>query len=1389
MDCITNQYIGVNIGSVSVNVVSIDSQNNVRLTKKPHQGKPQEILTTILSQAYPENSQKNYYGVCGSFGDISEIESIERAISEENKPFDLVLSLGGEAFVLYVLNEQHHIVNSLSHDKCAAGSGEFFLQQIERLALSLDEAIILAQKGKKIELASRCSVHCKSDITHKLNRGEEKLEDILYSILLSMVNKVMGLIWQSRIEPKRVLLIGGLSLNDAFVSILKECLKEVEIIIKPESAVYEALGAALLVKDSPQFTVPKLNISKSFTTLPSLGNYRDLVTIITTEPSIHKTLDKRYILGIDVGSTTTKAVLMDADENAIIASHYGRTNGNPVKATKESIQNILDQVGDHNLQLIGVTGSGRAIVGAYLGTPAVYNEISAHSAGAAYYDADVETIFEIGGQDSKYMYLENGVPVDYAMNASCSAGTGSFLEESAKCDLGVNVYEIAEEAMKAQEPVSFKADCAAFINTDIRTALQEGYGRENIIAGLVYSIANNYLNKVKGSRPIGKKKIFFQGGVAKNSAVGYAFAQITGRQIIIPSNPELIGAFGIALIAKEKHLLQEIDLIPENVTLSSLVREPMRHVGRFTCRSCTNLCTIEQYEVGGRKFPFGGKCSRYEHMWKQSKKIQEKEDLVAFRNNLVFQKPYSSVIISYSKGKLGIPRALLTHSLYPLFSRFFTELGFEVVLSGIDEEMEKVTNAPLCYPMQILHGAVLDLVKKGIKNIFLPHIHTMTQKEGWEDSTFCPITQASPYIISQAFNSANIYKPVLDFSDGYENRTELIQFATEELKIPIEICTRAYKGAVAAQLEVENKFLLKGRESLDSISKTDDIGILLVGRSYNAFPAETSQSIPKKLVSMGINVIPFDFLEYDFGYSEIDANTTSFPWYFANCIKHAVEMVRNNDNLFILYINSFSCTIDSFIQNYVRTELKSKPYLFLELDAHQADAGTQTRLEAFIEIIKNYRKMKKPHKEKEFQIAKLELENKSPHVISSTGEKIPISDSRVKIYAPSFSKYHTDLIEKMFANWGFNPGFTTDIIPEYPIEGLKHSSGKECNPLSVVIGHIKYLTEHRRPGEVIGYFMLRGGSPCVVCNYYSYLKSFIIDNQIEDVFIFNFDKYNNFMGRSLTKILRTAPKYVVLGDIIHEIDSALRVVGDEQGLILLNEFWTEFLDSATKLRKSRKAIRKLIRKVKTIPRSSNPREYPKVLVSGDFFVRFSPFFLRELSKIYNQHGVIIKSTDLFELLLYGLYFGKMVSGTTNLKSQILASKVSLRFMEWVERSMRKRFERTGLLYSHPTNIEQIFANAQSLISPKIFGESIPAIGKGMETIHGNAFDSLILIGPQFCLPYRISQAILKPIYLDNQIPFLVYDAEVTGATMSPNMRRLVLANIQQIKRRSKSAQT
>ncbi|MHA2252012.1 MAG: acyl-CoA dehydratase activase, partial [Candidatus Kariarchaeaceae archaeon] len=882
-DYMGRRVIGINLGSTTLKYFKIvEGETKFKIIN--HRGQPIQVLNELVEAQEDET----YYGVSGYLGHFSESQAIERALDSLDSKFDIVISLGAEVFAVYLVNK-NRIINVLTHNRCAAGSGEFLIQQISRLNLTLEEAIERAKLGKSIKLASRCSVYCKSDVTHKLNKAETSVEDILWSIHESMANKVVSLIEKGNSKVKSALVIGGLSLNPVLVDCLREILPEMDIQVIEQSPYFEAFGTALLVTDSPEFTNPQVSVTQGFSQMPSLKESEDLVTIIPADEYPELSEEGPLILGIDGGSTTTKAVLLDVTSNRVIASFYVRTDGNPIEATKLCISKIHEQVGDQQVDLVATTGSAREIIGAFIGTSAVYNEISAHAAGAAFYDREVDTVFEIGGQDAKYIFLQNGIPIDYAMNAACSAGTGSFLEESAQGDLGVSVYDIGSIALQASAPVQFKADCAAFINSDVRSAFQEGYSKENIVGGLVYSIVRNYLNKVKGYRPVGKR-IFLQGGVAKNHAVVYAFAQATQKQIIVPPHPELMGAFGVAMMAKERNPASS------SVYFSILLKASMTKLGNFTCHACEIYCKIDRFEVAGRKFPFGGKCSKYENQWKVSKSATKVDDFVAQRNELIFNVVKSE---SFEAARtIGIPRALSTHTLLPLYYTFFQRLNFNIVISDIKEESDLHTNATFCFPTQLAHGAVIDLIEKEVDYIFLPQLSTMPnrkseRKDRMSRSFMCPITQATPYIIKKAFTQSNILSPLLTFHEGYSKCTGLIEMATE-LGISKSHGAEAYKEACEIQLATEADLRRLGAHALEAAAESNKPSVLLVGRSYNAFPPEASHSIGRKLASKGIVTVPIDCV------GKATSNNTA--WYFSNLILNAADLVKEHSNLYVLHL-------------------------------------------------------------------------------------------------------------------------------------------------------------------------------------------------------------------------------------------------------------------------------------------------------------------------------------------------------------------------------------------------------------------------------------------------------------------------------------------------------
>ena len=423
-----------------------------------------------------------------------------------------------------------------------------------------------------------------------------------------MACKVAALLEKAGHPLASVLVIGGLAQNRAMMAALAARLPSLRIQALPQSPYFEALGAAILTRANPIHTSPHLEPKPPLAILRPLagqgeraGGQTRVNWMAAAAPRTDRPAAGSLVLGVDAGSTTTKAVVLEAGTGQLIAAHYARTEGDPVEATRRCLRAMADQLGQCTVGLMATTGSARELIGAYLGTVHVYNEISAHAAGATHLDPEVDTIFEIGGQDSKYILLRNGVPVDYAMNSACSAGTGSFLEECAQSDLGLPVAEIAAAALRAAAPVAFKATCAAFINSDIRSALQQGCAREDVAAGLVYAIVQNYLTKVKGTRPVGRR-VFLQGGVALNRAVACAFAQCLDKPVTVPPHPELLGAIGAALLAHERAQ----GVVGTHADLLGLAESALQDLGHFACGHCGNHCTIDRFEVAGRRFPFGG---------------------------------------------------------------------------------------------------------------------------------------------------------------------------------------------------------------------------------------------------------------------------------------------------------------------------------------------------------------------------------------------------------------------------------------------------------------------------------------------------------------------------------------------------------------------------------------------------------------------------------------------------------------------------------------------------------------------------------------------------------------------------------------------------------------
>ncbi|HQO23262.1 MAG TPA: BadF/BadG/BcrA/BcrD ATPase family protein, partial [Spirochaetota bacterium] len=478
------ESLGINIGSSSIKLVLLKGKQIIWSAVKEHEGNFLETLKSLLSdKAIPKGVKALVTGHEGrhliNVDNVLESICVETATRELGYEVNAVASLGGEIFVVYKIDSDGKIITSFSGNKCASGTGEFFKQQLGRMDMKLTDISGVHDSCKVHKLSARCSVFMKSDCTHKLNKGEASKGDIVLSLSDVMAVKVVEFLKKAKIADGKVILSGGLTKNAHIVKFVREKLPLIEFIVPEESSYLEAFGAALLASTLGTSLPEGNDLFKKHEL--SFGRYNSLKT---AESRVHYIPSKRgkaregreYILGVDGGSTTTKVALIDIETDEIVADHYGRTHGDPVAALKKCLEEVKKQLAEQNvdyrkikISLISTTGSSREILGVFLETGGVYNEIIAHATGTTYFKPEIDTIFEIGGQDAKYVYLKNKVPIDYAMNEACSAGTGSFLEESASGDLNItDVKDIGDIAVAAEHPLKFGEHCSAFINSDIR---------------------------------------------------------------------------------------------------------------------------------------------------------------------------------------------------------------------------------------------------------------------------------------------------------------------------------------------------------------------------------------------------------------------------------------------------------------------------------------------------------------------------------------------------------------------------------------------------------------------------------------------------------------------------------------------------------------------------------------------------------------------------------------------------------------------------------------------------------------------------------------------------------------------------------------------------------
>ncbi len=889
---------------------------------------------------------------------VNEFRAIAAGLEALGVEATTVFEMGGESSKYLRLDERYGIVDYATNGDCAAGTGSFIDQQCNRLKYCVEDlSEIVSSADRAAQVAGRCSVFAKSDMIHAQQKGYTPAE-VLRGLCGAVARNFRAAVVRSHAVDAPVAFLGGVTENAGVVDAIRETfdLAENELLIPPARTHVPAIGAAALAlaglahptesqlagaQDSEFPRSDKL-------TMDNVMLLRDRVGVY--EPNGHTV---EGFMGIDIGSVSTNVVVIDT-AGQVLAEIYTRTQGRPIEVVTNALREIEAQWG-HKLEIrgVGTTGSGRELIGELVGADTINDEITAHKTGATFIGQTLlggrtpDTIFEIGGQDSKYIHLQDGVVVDFTMNEACAAGTGSFLEERAE-ELGISIKnEFASLALSSDAPVRLGERCTVFMERDVTSYLQRGAEKPDLVAGLAYSVVQNYINRVVRDRPIGEC-IFFQGGTAYNDAVAAAFAAVTGKEIIVPPHNGVMGAIGVALLARAKMRGHDTPSAFRGYDLSQVDYD----LREFTCKGCSNACQIQEFSVEGNKTYWGDKCSDRFRKQVKTDRAASIEDLFAMREELLLTPKGQA----NGGPRVGIPMTMWAYQQLPFWRTLLETLGCSVVLSEptrkttIARGLDSVVAEP-CFPIIVAHGHVEDLASKDVDAVLMPNIISLDVGMPNNKSHLCPWHQTLPFVTrrSPALRTMGekFWTPTVHFRQGLAAVTKQLTEFFKPLGFAPARIRQAAEAAQVAQNTFDTRLKIAGACALDQLAQSGEPGLILVGRPYNIHDAGMNLSVTSKLrAHYGCNCIPMDCLDLD--HIDIDEINPNMYWALGRRILQTARFVADWPNLHIIYITNFKCGPDSYIKQFIR-KASGKPFLTLQFDGHSNDAGMMTRCEAYLD--------------------------------------------------------------------------------------------------------------------------------------------------------------------------------------------------------------------------------------------------------------------------------------------------------------------------------------------------------------------------------------------------------------------------------------------------------
>jgi predicted CoA-substrate-specific enzyme activase len=1303
---------------------------------------------------------------------VNEVPAQAAAVSHLYPQFQqaTIIEMGGQDSKLIFLAKEHGR-SGVSHftlnTVCAAGTGSFLDQQAQRLGIDIENEFgqMALQSTNVPRMAGRCSVFAKSDMIH-LQQQATPTSDIIAGLCLALARNLKSNLGRGREFVRPIIFTGGVAANIGVVRALEQAfeLESGELVVPDEHFFTGAIGAVLVAKTRAEYKADgEIDLAKIDSYLARRGSVSEAAprreplsrpSLPPPASRVHEHLLSNAAepidayLGVDVGSISTNVAVID-HEQRVLAKAYLMTAGQPLEAVRQGLDTVAEKVAG-KVKILGAatTGSGRYLTGDFIGADLVINEITAQAAGAAIVNPRVDTIFEIGGQDSKYISLENGVVVDFEMNHACAAGTGSFLEEQAQ-RLNININEeFAELAFKSDAPIKLGERCTVFMESDLLNYQQQGAKTEDLVAGLSYSIVANYLNRVVGRRRVGEN-ICFQGGTAFNKAVWSAFEKITRKPITVPDHHEVTGAIGAAAIVAEHMARQtsEQQRAPESSFrgFENLVSVEYT-VESFTCEHCPNNCEIKKVQLASAEpLYYGSRCDRYN----LKKKRRKTTGLDAFeyrrRKLLEFAALTEDQLLSRDTAQpsdtktIGIPMTLIYWQLLPLFVRFFKALGFDVVLSGRSDKriirmgVESVTAQP-CFPAKVAYGHITELINKKVDYIFLPSIVSMTASfPKNKNNQLCPYVQSLAYQAKSAFadklGSTEILDIPIRMGEGQRLLRKSFVRLGGKLGISASMVRKAIERGFDAQAAFEQDLKRKGAEILGRVRPGQKL-FVLISRPYNGCDDGLNLQLPKKLADLGVETIPMDMLDLSRAQPGDESLHRQVYWTYGQKILRAAEIIKNDPRLFAIYLSNFSCGPDSFLLTFFKDIMEKKPCLQLEIDEHSADAGVITRLEAFLESLKNYR----PDKAEVKPVAARPL--KAQMVSPKRTLYIPYMGDPAYGMAACFRAYG-------------QPAEVMPIADEAALlRGRAFTSGKECLPCAITTGEMLKIVESEnfRP-ETAAFFMPSAAGPCRF-GMYNCLHRLILkyagaanvpvvapnqDSSFYNEFLQSFD------GSSRGGFMKHAWIAMVGLDLLRKVILRLRPFAHDpkhaqQVYDRAVSQWVQAVENHDSL-SERVGLMDSITERFAAVKLDNELQKPRVGIVGEIYVRSHPFANMNVITRLEELGAVCDLASLAEWIYYTNFTRSRKATRRRQLRNFFTNVIQDRLQHRIENALAEPLEnKFGALAEQP--IEHVIELAKPYLHHSFEGEAVLSVGKIVE-YHHLGFGGVLNVMPFSCMPSTI----------------------------------------------------